>query len=126
MQPGDWSEASTSHVCAKLRVAGSWSGVVEVPLDSWTVADLRAELSRRTGFSGPSINLICAGKILKDDAGSSAGSRCLKEVGLSDNSKLMMTRAGVEQAIEINAEKERSERLSRIKYAQVLPEDETC
>lgn len=102
--------AGPSWKLACLRVAGAWSGVVEVPLEEWTIKDLRAEVGRLSGFAVESINLISAGRNLKD-----VQSGVLKAIGLGENSKLLVTRIGGEQAIAMNKERERSERLARIK-----------
>lgn len=101
-----------SNSNAKLRVAGAWSGLIEVSLDDWTIADLRSHLARLSGFAPESINLICAGKILKDE---SLGK--LKQLGLGNNSKLLMTRVLTQQANAFLAEEERLMRLNRIKKA---------
>ncbi|XVF34529.1 hypothetical protein REPUB_Repub18cG0066800 [Reevesia pubescens] len=47
---------------AKLRIVGIWVGVIELELENWTVAMLRAEVAKRTNAQSPdSINLISAG-----------------------------------------------------------------
>ncbi|CAI5931860.1 unnamed protein product [Closterium sp. NIES-64] len=52
-----------------LKVAGSWSGQVEIPsLTEWTVCELRAELSRLSGIDAGSLKIICGGRTLKDEA----------------------------------------------------------
>ena len=52
---------------AKLRIGGAWVGVIELELEIWTVAMLREEVAKRSDVEGPdSINLISAGKVLKD------------------------------------------------------------
>ncbi|CAI5931479.1 unnamed protein product [Closterium sp. NIES-64] len=52
-----------------LKVAGSWSGQVEIPsLTEWTVCELRAELSRLSGIDAGSLKIICGGRTLKDQA----------------------------------------------------------
>ncbi|KAJ7541608.1 hypothetical protein O6H91_10G067200 [Diphasiastrum complanatum] len=100
-----------------VKVAGAWSGTLEAPLDEWTVADLRGELSQRSGFPANSINLISAGKTLRDDGSASSGGRSLRSLGLKDNCKLLMTRIGAEQAAPVIVAKERADRLARIKSA---------
>ncbi|KAH7435004.1 hypothetical protein KP509_06G044600 [Ceratopteris richardii] len=96
-----------------LRVAGAWSGQVDVPLDTWTVSDLRLQLSRLSGFSPDSISLICAGKVLKDQA-----SGILRKMGITHKSKILMTRvAGNQSSKAFLAEEERQARLTRIKAA---------
>ncbi|CAI5519483.1 unnamed protein product [Closterium sp. Naga37s-1] len=52
-----------------LKVAGSWSGQVEIPsLTEWTVCKLRAELSRLSRIDAGSLKIICGGRTLKDEA----------------------------------------------------------
>ncbi|CAI5501775.1 unnamed protein product [Closterium sp. Naga37s-1] len=52
-----------------LKVAGSWSGQVEIPsLTEWTVCELRAELSHLSGIDAGSLKIICGGRTLKDEA----------------------------------------------------------
>ncbi|KAL3689731.1 hypothetical protein R1sor_016040 [Riccia sorocarpa] len=65
-----------------------------------------------SGFPVESVNLITAGRILKDTQ-----TGVLKEIGLGENSKLLVTRIGGEQAAAVNKERERSERIARIKAA---------
>ncbi|CAM6119310.1 unnamed protein product [Calypogeia fissa] len=117
---GGGSNAGPSRTPTSLRVAGAWSGSMEVLLDEWSVKDLRAEVSRRSGFTLATVKLISAGKILKDhnqQPGKEDLSVTLREAGLGENSKLLVTRVGGEQASAVNQEKERSERLSRLKAA---------
>jgi hypothetical protein len=109
------SSGGLSRTPTSLRVAGAWSGLMEVLLDEWTVKDLRAEVSRRSGFSPSTLKLICAGKTLNDQGPGDLPPPTLRQVGFGQKSKLMVTRIGGEQANAINQEKEREERLSRIK-----------
>eukprot|EP00271_Cylindrocystis_brebissonii_P004749 TRINITY_DN16587_c0_g2_i1.p1 TRINITY_DN16587_c0_g2~~TRINITY_DN16587_c0_g2_i1.p1 ORF type:complete len:672 (+),score=157.26 TRINITY_DN16587_c0_g2_i1:198-2213(+) len=54
-------------VPVKLRIAGAWSGEVEVAnLDTWTVRDLRCDIARKCGVQPSSLKLLAAGKTLKD------------------------------------------------------------
>lgn len=100
-------------VAAHLRVAGAWSGQIEALLDTWTIADLRFHLSGLSGFAPESINLICAGKVLKDQLPGT-----LRDVGISIKSKILMTRlAAHQQPTAFLAEEERQARLTRIKAA---------
>lgn len=104
--------ADPSLSTAKLRVAGAWSGQIQVPLHDWTVAHLRSHLASLSGFTHDSINLICAGKILKDGTPGT-----LSQLGVNGNSKLLMTRVARQQASAFVAEEERVARLARIKAA---------
>ncbi|XP_051131703.1 uncharacterized protein LOC127251839 [Andrographis paniculata] len=103
----------------KLRIGGAWSGVLEVELDEWTVIKLREEVANRSGSSGPQcINLICAGRVLRDGA----GTENLTQLGVKNNAKILASKVSVDQAgksvkDEFLAEEERSKRLSRIRAA---------
>ncbi|MCO5569930.1 hypothetical protein L7F22_023644 [Adiantum nelumboides] len=109
------AEPSAEGLCSreKLRVAGAWSGQIEALLDSWTIADLRSHLSGLSGFASESINLICAGKVLKDQTPGT-----LRDVGISLKSKILLTRLAThQQPTTFLAEEERQARLTRIKAA---------
>lgn len=96
---------------AKLKVAGTWAGVVEVELEQWTVPMLRAEVARRSNARPESINLISAGRVLRDGDGTES----LSQLGIKNNSKILSSRVNVDQKQELLAEEERSNRLARIK-----------
>lgn len=103
---------------AKLRVGGSWSGVLEVDLDDWTVAMLRQEVANRSNCDGgpQCINLICAGRVLKDGDGSEK----LSQLGVKNNAKILASKVSTDQEgksvkEEFLAEEERSKRISRLK-----------
>ncbi|XP_024525096.1 uncharacterized protein LOC9641726 [Selaginella moellendorffii] len=106
---GDGASAGDGEESA-LRVAGAWSGILRVPIQRWSVAELRAEASRVSGFDVQSINLISAGRNLRDADN-------LRDLGLHANSKLLMTRIGREQAAPVIRECEKAERLARIRAA---------
>ncbi|KAJ8753236.1 hypothetical protein K2173_017846 [Erythroxylum novogranatense] len=99
---------------AKLKVAGAWVGVLEVELDNWTVPMLRAEVARRSNLGTESINLISAGKVLRDDD----GSQKLSQLGLKNNSKVLSSRVAVDEGKSLKAkflaEEERIARLARL------------
>ncbi|CAK9134286.1 unnamed protein product [Ilex paraguariensis] len=102
----------------KLKIGGAWSGLLEVELDEWTVPMLREEISKRSGCAGPHmINLICAGRVLKDGDGTEK----LTQLGVKNNAKILATRVnpdhGKSLKEELLAEEERSSRLSRLKAA---------
>ncbi|PIN20322.1 hypothetical protein CDL12_07002 [Handroanthus impetiginosus] len=103
----------------KLRIGGVWSGVLEVELDEWTVAMLRQEVASRSDCGSPQcINLICAGRVLKDGDATEK----LSQLGVKNNSKILASKVSVDQAgksvkDEFLAEEERSKRLSRLKAA---------
>ena len=99
---------------AKLRIGGTWAGVIELELENWTVPMLRKEVAKRSNAGSPdSINLICAGKLLKD------GSENLIQLGIKNNAKILASRVSVEEGSslkhELLAEEERSRRLARVK-----------
>uniref|UniRef100_A0A5B7BXS4 Putative NEDD8 ultimate buster 1 n=1 Tax=Davidia involucrata TaxID=16924 RepID=A0A5B7BXS4_DAVIN len=104
---------------AKLKIAGAWSGVLEVELEGWTVPMLREEVAKRSDCGPESINLICAGKVLKDGD----GTQKLSELGFKNNSKILASRVSADQGRslkqELMAEEERSSRLSRLKAAAI-------
>ncbi|KAH9805428.1 NEDD8 ultimate buster 1 [Citrus sinensis] len=101
---------------AKLKIAGTWSGVLEVELESWTVPMLREEVAKRSNMLPETINLICAGKVLKDDHGGGCDSK-LSQLGVKNNSKVLATRISVDEGKSLMAEEERSRRVARIKAA---------
>lgn len=101
---------------SKLKIGGAWSGVLELNLEEWTVAMLRVEVAKRSGcYAGPQmINLISAGKVLKDGDGTEK----LCQLGLKNNAKILATKFSADQSKvkeELLAEEERCKRLSRIK-----------
>uniref|UniRef100_A0A1J3CDP2 NEDD8 ultimate buster 1 n=2 Tax=Noccaea caerulescens TaxID=107243 RepID=A0A1J3CDP2_NOCCA len=100
---------------AKLKVAGTWGGLIEVELENWTLQMLRDEVAKRSGLDPDSIKLIFAGKILKDDGD---GTQTLAQLGIKENSKILSSRAAApEEGKSIMAEEERARRLSRVKAA---------
>ncbi|KAL6965550.1 hypothetical protein U1Q18_036600 [Sarracenia purpurea var. burkii] len=101
---------------AKLKIAGAWSGVLEVELEEWTVPMLREEVGKRLECSPESISLICAGKVLKDGD----GTQKLSQLGVKNNSKILASRVSADQGKALMAEEERSNRLSRLKAAATL------
>lgn len=93
--------------------------VLEVELEVWTIPMLREEIAKRSDCGPKSINLICAGKLLKDGD----GTQNLTQLGVKQNAKIMTTRASPDQGKSLMAEKEkvmadeeRSNRLSRLKF----------
>lgn len=112
-------DASTSSMApqkSKLKIGGSWSGVLEAELEVWTLPMLREEVAKRSNSTPDCINLICSGKVLKDGDGSAK----LAELGLKNNSRILATRISADQGkalkAELLAEEERSRRLSRIRW----------
>ncbi|XP_027332672.1 NEDD8 ultimate buster 1-like [Abrus precatorius] len=105
----------------KLKIGGTWSGVLEAELDTWSVAMLREEVAKRSNCNPDSIKLICGGRILKDGDGDSDAQQNLTQLGIKNNAKILATPICAEQgkAIkqEIMAEEERSLRLARVKAA---------
>ncbi|XP_021277510.1 NEDD8 ultimate buster 1 [Herrania umbratica] len=103
---------------AKVRIGGTWAGVIELELENWTVAMLREEVAKRSNVDGPdSINLICAGKVLKDGDGTEK----LSQLGIKNTAKILASRVSVDEGKslkhELMAEEERSRRLARVKAA---------
>ncbi|KAD6795009.1 hypothetical protein R6Q59_021083 [Mikania micrantha] len=100
-------------MAAKLKIAGAWSGVLEAELGEWTVPFLKQQIANRLDCATDSINLICAGKVLRDDC----GTQKLIELGLKNNSKILVTRVSPDQGKELIAEEEKSTRLQRLRAA---------
>ncbi|KAL6223802.1 hypothetical protein ACLB2K_002660 [Fragaria x ananassa] len=102
---------------AKVKIAGTWVGLLELELDSWTVPMLREEVAKRSNCEPGSINLICAGRILKDGDGSES----LTQLGVKNNAKILASRVcaqeGKSLGQELMAETERAKRLARVKAA---------
>ncbi|KAG4930090.1 hypothetical protein JHK82_047160 [Glycine max] len=96
-----------------------WIGILEVELETWSIRMLREEVAKRSNCNPNSVNLICAGKILKDGD----GQHNLTQLGIKNNAKILATRICVEQgkAIkqEIMAEEEHSHKLARVKAAAI-------
>ncbi|KHN23193.1 NEDD8 ultimate buster 1 [Glycine soja] len=102
---------------ARLKIGGTWAGVLEeVDLQAWTLATLRDLVAARSNSpSSDSINLICAGKILKDDT---VPPQTLAQLGVKSNAKILATRASTpQQGHSFLAQEERSSRLARIRAA---------
>ncbi|KAJ9688806.1 hypothetical protein PVL29_014450 [Vitis rotundifolia] len=101
----------------KLKIAGAWSGVLELELQVWTVSMLREEVAKRASCGPESINLIWSGKLLQD------GNLKLIELGIKNNGKVLATRVCSDQGKslkeEFMAEEERSTRLARVKSAAI-------
>ncbi|KAH9290901.1 hypothetical protein KI387_035018, partial [Taxus chinensis] len=98
---------------ANVKVGGLWSGTIQVDLDNWTVSMLRAELAKRSNSNPDSLNVICAGRILKKEFADEK----LTDVGLKSNSKILMSKVALDQAKTINDELQTQKRLARIKAA---------
>ena len=100
---------------AKVKIAGTWAGVLEVELDKWTVPMLREEVAKRSNSEPGSINLICAGRVLKDGDDRES----LTQLGVKNNAKILASRVcaqeGKSLGQELMAEAERAQRLSRVK-----------
>ncbi|KAI9191094.1 hypothetical protein LWI28_003534 [Acer negundo] len=98
---------------AKLKIAGTWSGDLLVELEQWTVPMFREEVAKQSSMPPETINLICAGKVLKDGDGSEK----LSQLGIKNNAKILATRVCVDEGKSLVAEEERSRRLNRVKAA---------
>lgn len=97
---------------SKLKIAGTWAGVLEVDLEIWTIPMLREEVAKRSNCAPDSINLICAGKILKDGDGNEK----LGQLGVKNNAKILASRVAAQEGKSLMAEQERSDRLARVKW----------
>lgn len=102
---------------AKLKIAGTWTGVLEeVNLENWTISCLREEVAKRSNCENPHfINLICAGRILKDDDHN--GTLTLSQLGVKNNSKILTTLSSPQQGQSLVLEEQTSQRLARIRAA---------
>lgn len=99
-------------MAAKLKIAGAWCGVLETDLEQWTIPFLKQQISNRLNCSIDSINLICSGKVLKDDKGTLK----LSDLGVKNNSKILVTRVSPDQGKQFFAEEEKTIRLQRLKF----------
>ncbi|KAF7806461.1 NEDD8 ultimate buster 1 [Senna tora] len=102
----------------KLKIAGTWSGVLEVELETWTLRMLREEVAKRSNCGIDSINLICAGKILKDGGD---GQEKLSQFGIKNNSKILASRIHAEEGknnlVLLLDERQRASKIALIKAA---------
>ncbi|PIA42247.1 hypothetical protein AQUCO_02000010v1 [Aquilegia coerulea] len=110
--------ASLNPIMSKLKVAGAFSGIIEVDLDNWTIPMLREEIAKRAKVESNSINLICAGKVLKDGE----NNQKLIDFGIKNNAKILSTKvSSIDQGESLKKqfmdEDERSSRLDRIRAA---------
>jgi hypothetical protein len=109
--------SSSPASIAKLKVAGTWAGLLEVETENWTVPMLREEIAKRSNMGTESINLIFAGKVLKDCTSEDKNS--LSQLGIKNNSKILACRVSVEEGktlkSELLADDERNRRLARIR-----------
>ncbi|CAL9764797.1 unnamed protein product [Musa acuminata subsp. burmannicoides] len=101
---------------AKVRIAGAWSGVIEVELEAWTLPMLRQEVARRAGAAPDCVNLICGGKVLRDDS----RAKPLGQLGLKNNAKVLATVVRGDRGKAINdqaaSEAEHAKKLARISW----------
>ncbi|XP_058111437.1 uncharacterized protein LOC131254737 [Magnolia sinica] len=109
--------SSNASQTSRVKIAGAWSGILEVQLQSWTLPMLRQAIADRSNCGPDCINLICGGKILKDGD----VTQYLVELGLKNNSKILASRVAADHGKalkdELMAEAERSRRLARIRAA---------
>ncbi|RZR90011.1 hypothetical protein BHM03_00017838 [Ensete ventricosum] len=100
---------------AKVRIAGAWSGFIEVELEAWTLPILRQEVARRAGAEPDCVNLICGGKVLRDDS----RAKPLGQLGLKNNAKVLATVVRGDRGKAINdqaaSEAEHAKKLARIR-----------
>ncbi|XP_074579653.1 uncharacterized protein LOC141836135 [Curcuma longa] len=110
------SAATDSKAKAKVRIAGAWSGVVEVELEAWTPPMLREEVARRAAVAPDRVKLIFGGKILRDDD----PGKSLAQLGFKNNARVLSIKKDDQgEAIDDQAaaEDERAKKLARIKDA---------
>lgn len=118
----DQPQKTTPPSLSRIKIAGSWSGILELSLDEWTVSMLRSEILKRSGSgrSAESVKMITSGKVLVD------GYDTLAQLGVRGNAKILVSffepaacAAVAEEArrakkVEID-EEERTRRLARIR-----------
>ncbi|MED6223510.1 hypothetical protein PIB30_074592 [Stylosanthes scabra] len=96
---------------ARLKIRGTWSGLLEdVAVHAWTVPMLREEVATRANCSPDSITLTFAGKILKDDD----AVRSLASLGVKNNSKILATRISPQERDAFRREESLLSRLEEI------------
>ncbi|GAQ78669.1 ubiquitin-associated (UBA)/TS-N domain-containing protein [Klebsormidium nitens] len=112
--------SSASEASVSLRVAGSWSGEVTVQLSTCRLSELRKKVAEASGFDEDGMKLICGGRMLKDDG----GDKVLSQIGVTEKSKLLVTKVSAAQVQDMAAEaenarlmEERTQRLARLKSA---------
>ncbi|CAL9122886.1 unnamed protein product [Musa textilis] len=113
--PSVGGAALKSAAEAKVRIAGAWSGVIEVELEAWTLPMLRQEVAQRAGAAPDCVNLICGGKVLRDDS----QAKPLGQLGLKNNAKVLATVVRGDRGKAINdqaaSEAEHAKKLARIR-----------
>ncbi|KAL9224423.1 hypothetical protein vseg_000455 [Gypsophila vaccaria] len=98
----------------KVKVAGVWTGTLEVNPNECTVSALREQVARHSNLNPDTINLICCGRVLKDDL---INNPTLAHLGLPTNPKIMATKISPLHGQLLLADEHRSSRLSRLKAA---------
>ncbi|KAK9715138.1 hypothetical protein RND81_06G145600 [Saponaria officinalis] len=101
-------------MAAKVKIAGVWTGTVEVNMEEWTVSMLREEVARHSNCDAASINLISCGRLLKNDH---LQNPRLSDLGLRNNSKILATKISLNDQQLLLTEQHRSSRLARLKAA---------
>lgn len=110
--------APSNEASISLRVAGAWSGEVVVQLSTCRLPELRTKIAEASGFDEEGMKLICGGRMLKDDG----GDKVLSQLGVTEKSKLLVTKVSAAQVQGMAAEaenarlmEERTQRLGRLK-----------
>ena len=110
--------SSSSSSFAKVKIAGLWTGTIDVNIQDWTLSMLRLEIARFSDSNPDSINLISSGRLLKPSRDDHDPKLC--ELGLKHNSKVMATKVSIDQGLSLQqqalAEEQRSSKLARLKY----------
>ncbi|KAL9267001.1 hypothetical protein AKJ16_DCAP24221 [Drosera capensis] len=73
---------------SKLKIAGTWAGVIDVELENWAVPMLREEVAKLSSTNPDSINLIYLGRVLRDGDGVEK----LSQLGVRNNGKVLSCR----------------------------------
>ncbi|KAL9266341.1 NEDD8 ultimate buster 1-like protein [Drosera capensis] len=108
---------------SQLRIAGTWAGTLTLDFTTTTVPMLRSEIGIRSNLEPDSINLIFAGRILRDE-----NDKSLSELGVKNNAKVLATKVSKVEGKKVEEEgrrvemvrreeEERGKRLARLKAA---------
>ncbi|GAB2210643.1 hypothetical protein Drorol1_Dr00015918 [Drosera rotundifolia] len=106
---------------SQLRIAGTWAGTLALDFTITTVPMLRSEIGIRSNLDPDSINLIFAGRILRDENDTS-----LSELGVKNNAKVLASKVSKVEGKKVEEEgrrvemvrreeEERGKRLARLK-----------
>ncbi|XP_074274025.1 uncharacterized protein LOC141597457 [Silene latifolia] len=97
----------------KIKIAGVWTGTVDVNLEEWSVKMLREHVARLCNSDDPFLfRLICSGRLLKDDDPPNSS---LFDLGIPINAKILATKVSPDDHANLASQELRSNRLARLK-----------